>query len=113
MQLHLSRQARLTTLTCMATQIPHATRPSSNGNSPQQELFKTLVENMADPVFLIDLDTEQCVYVSPAIQALLGLNANELIGRRLTDFVHPDDRNKVVARSASRRRGKTPRTTVT
>jgi PAS domain S-box-containing protein len=97
----------------MATQIPHATRQSSNGNSPQQELFKTLVENMPDPVFLIDLDTEQCVYVSPAIQALLGLNANELIGRPLTDFVHPDDRNKVVARSASRRRGKTPRTTVT
>ena len=56
---------------------------------------------MTDPIFLIDLNTEECVYVSPAIQALLGLKADELVGRPLTDFVHPDDRAKVVARSAS------------
>jgi PAS domain S-box-containing protein len=97
----------------MATQIPHPTRQSSNGKPSQQELFRMLVENVADPIFLIDLVTEQCIYVSPAVQALLGLEAEELIGRPLTDFVHPDDRSKVVARSASRRRGKTPRNTVT
>ena len=94
--------------------MPHTTRRSSNGKSPtQQELFRTLVENMTDPIFLIDLNTEECIYVSPAIHALLGLDADELIGRPLTDFVHPDDRAKVVARSASRRRGRTPRNTVT
>ena len=97
----------------MAIQIPQTAHPTSNGKSPQQEFFQTLVENVAHPVFLIDLNTEQCIYVSPAIQALLGRDADELIGRPLTDFVHPDDRSKVVARSAARSRGKTPRTTVT
>ena len=98
----------------MATEITGPTRRSSNGRSPdQQELFRTLVENVTDPIFLIDLDNEECIYVSPAIQTLLGLDADALIGRPLTEFVHPDDRAKVVARSASRRRGRTPHNTVT
>jgi PAS domain S-box-containing protein len=96
----------------MAIQIPRAAHTSS-GESPQQEFFRTLVEHVADPIFLVDLDTEQCIYVSPAVRALLGRDADELIGRPLTEFVHPDDRSKVVARSAARSRGKTPRNTLT
>src|SRR5580700_10343604 len=30
-------------------------------------LFRTLVELSADTVFLIDLGTEECIYVSPAV----------------------------------------------
>ena len=91
---------------------------STNGASPEapareRDLFKTLVENVTDTIFLIDLDTEECLYVSPSVHALLGLEAGELIGRPLTDFVHADDRAKVVARSVSRRRGRGRRTTVT
>jgi PAS domain S-box-containing protein len=77
------------------------------------DLFKTLIENVTDTIFLIDLDSEECIYVSPSVHALLGLEAATLIGRPLTDFVHPDDRAKVVERSASRRQGVGRRTTVT
>src|SRR6266404_544861 len=72
----------------------------------RHDLFRTLVENVADAIFLIDLDSEECIYVSPSVRALLGRDAEELIGRPLTDFVHPDDKERVVARSASRRRGR-------
>jgi PAS domain S-box-containing protein len=79
----------------------------------RRDLFRTLVENVADTIFLIDLDNEECIYVSPSVLTLLGRDAEELIGRPLTDFVHPDDKERVVARSASRRRGTGSPTTVT
>jgi ribonuclease P protein subunit RPR2 len=79
----------------------------------RQDLFRTLVENVADAVFLIDLDSEECIYVSPSVRTLLGRDAEELIGRPLTDFVHPDDRERVVARSTSRRQGRGSATSVT
>jgi PAS domain S-box-containing protein len=94
-----------------------STSTQANGASVTQlvkrDLFKTLVENMTDTIFLIDLETEECIYVSPAVHALLGMDADALIGRPLTDFVHPDDKAKVVARSACRRRGRGLRTTLT
>lgn len=38
---------------------------ASKDNVPAHEaLFRTLVEHGADAVFLIDLDTEECIYVS-------------------------------------------------
>jgi PAS domain S-box-containing protein len=77
------------------------------------DLFRTLVENVANAIFLIDLDSEECIYVSPSVRTLLGRDAEELIGRPLTDFVHPDDKERVVAHSASRRRGRGSPTTVT
>ena len=95
-----------------------STSIAANGSSFEErlvepDLFKTLVENVTDTIFLIDLDSEECIYVSPSVSSLLGLEAGALIGRPLTDFVHPDDRAKVVARSASRRQGIGRRTTVT
>jgi len=77
------------------------------------ELFRTLIEHGTDTIFLIDLDTEHCLYVSPAVRALLGREPRELIGRPLTDFVHADDAGEVLARSARRRQGKGVRTTIT
>src|ERR1700751_3275749 len=79
----------------------------------QHELYRLLFDNVPDPIFLIDIATEECVHVSPSVQGLLGLEAETLIGRPLTDFVHPDDKAKVTARSASRRRGRGQRRTVT
>jgi PAS domain S-box-containing protein len=72
-----------------------------------------LVEHGTDAVFLIDLDTEECVYVSPSVRSLLGRAPEELIGRQLTDFVHPEDAAEVVARSARRREGRGVRASVT
>src|SRR5688500_18182443 len=75
--------------------------------------FRMLVEHGSETVFLIDLDTEECLYVSPAVRALLGRAPAEIIGRHLTDFVHPEDAPEVVARSARRREGRGVRASVT
>jgi PAS domain S-box-containing protein len=64
------------------------------------------VENSPDTIFLIDLETEECMYVSPAVHALLDYASDVMIGRPLTDFVHPDDAAEVIARSTSRREGR-------
>ncbi len=77
------------------------------------ELYRMLVEGCTDTVFLIDLETEECIYVSPAVRSLLGRSPEELIGRALTDFVHPDEVVEVLARSARRREGRGLRATVT
>jgi PAS domain S-box-containing protein len=82
-------------------------RPGDSG------LFRMLVENATDTIFLIDLANEECVYVSPAVRALLGRDPKTIIGRPLTDFVHADDAAEVLARSARRRQGKGVRTAVT
>jgi PAS domain S-box-containing protein len=67
--------------------------------------FRLLVEHGPDTVFLLDLESERCVYVSPAARQLLGRNPDELIGRRLTEFIHPDDATETLARSVRRREG--------
>ena len=81
--------------------------------SPAAGFFQTLVENSPDTIFLVDLETEECMYVSPAVRSLLGHQPEAMIGRPLTDFVHPDDASELLARSAVRREGRGVRTAVT
>ena len=91
---------------------PHPTAPGSRP-SPPSGFFQALVENSTDTIFLIDLETEECIYVSPAVHSLLGHGPDSIIGRPLTDFVHPDDAAEVVARSTLRRQGRGVPTAVT
>jgi ribonuclease P protein subunit RPR2 len=86
---------------------------SARGPSPTAGFFQALVENSPDTIFLVDLETEECIYVSPAVRWLLGREPEALIGRPLTDFVHPDDAGEVLARSAARREGRGVHTAVT
>jgi PAS domain S-box-containing protein len=80
---------------------------------PDGDLFQTLVENGTNTIFLIDLATEECLYVSPSVQDLLALDPQAMVGRPLVEFVHPDDAPQVLARSHRRRTSQGPRTTVT
>jgi PAS domain S-box-containing protein len=75
-------------------------------------LFRLLVEHGTDATFLLDLETEACIYVSPGVHPLLGHEPEDLIGRPLTDFVHPEDAFEVLARFR-RREGEGVRTRVT
>ncbi len=95
--------------------IDHGSRDASsaNGRPLGAHLFQALVENSTDTIFLIDLDTEECIYVSPAVRSLLGRDPATIIGLPLTQFVHPDDTAEVLARSARRRQGSGVRTAVT
>ena len=54
--------------------------------------YRLLAENTTDLIIYSDLDTTRR-YVSPAAKPLLGYDAEELVGTKPLDFVHPDDRD--------------------
>ncbi len=61
-----------------------------------EQKYRALVETLRDVVFTLD---EQGVitYISPAIEPLSGFAADEAIGRRFDEFIHPDDLAEVMA----------------
>lgn len=52
--------------------------------------FKALIENSADAITLLDAKG-MAVYDSPAAPGLLGYAKDELVGRNVFEFMHPDD----------------------
>jgi PAS domain S-box-containing protein len=78
----------------------------------EESLLRLAIEHGADAIFVLDLATEECVFVSPAVRSLLGREPRELAGRSLIEFVHPADAAEVLARSLLRRQGRGARTAV-
>jgi PAS domain S-box-containing protein len=71
--------------------------------------FRALIENSSDATFLTDA-TQSIVYASPAIERILGYGPDELVGRKIGDFQHPDDTpqtGEVYARLAAERGART------
>jgi two-component system, cell cycle sensor histidine kinase and response regulator CckA len=61
-----------------------------------EERFRALVENASDLVALVDAEGV-CEFQSPSSRATLGYQPDEMVGRRLFDFVHPDDLERSLA----------------
>jgi PAS domain S-box-containing protein len=80
--------------------------------SPDGEMLRLVFEHGADASLVIDLDTEECLFASPAIRSLLGREPRDLVGRRLTEFIPRQDIGEVIARSRRRREGRGVRTAV-
>jgi len=55
-----------------------------------ETLFRALIENSADAIIVINEQVE-FIYQSPAVERLTGFNFSDLAGKKLFDFVHPDD----------------------
>jgi two-component system NtrC family sensor kinase len=55
-----------------------------------EEHFRSLTENALDLISIIDLD-RRVRYQSPSSERALGYAPDELVGKRMFDFVHPDD----------------------
>lgn len=55
-----------------------------------QALYPKLIHLMLDTVFVVDKDN-QIVFVSDACESLLGYLPQDLIGTRITNYMHPDD----------------------
>jgi diguanylate cyclase (GGDEF)-like protein/PAS domain S-box-containing protein len=62
-----------------------------------EDRFRSLIENSSDATMVLG-QQGICTFVSPAITELLGLAPDQLIGRLATEFVHPDDRERVLDR---------------
>ncbi len=61
-----------------------------------EERFRSLVQNASDLITVVAPDTT-VLYQSPAIQRVLGFDADATVGARLIEVVHPDDRTRFVA----------------
>lgn len=55
-----------------------------------EERFRALVDKSSEIVKLVNLDGE-LRYASPAMERILGYPPEEIIGRNIFDFVHPED----------------------
>lgn len=59
-----------------------------------EEQFRMIAENATDNVAIID-ETGTIEYESPSVKTLFGYEADELLGKNVFEFVHPDDQGRV------------------
>ena len=71
------------------------TRTAAPANEAGDDICRTIVEESPLPLILLDSD-ESIVFASPSVPYELGWSRAELVGHRLVDFLHPDDRERAV-----------------
>ena len=73
-----------------------------------EQRFRSLVQHASDLITVIEADTT-IRYQSPAIVRILGYRSSAVVGQKLLDAVHPDDRDHIMAslRQLMARRGGT------
>jgi len=55
-----------------------------------EDKYRALVDNITEVIFTIN-DHGVITYISPAITPISGFSVDELLGRRIADYVHSDD----------------------
>jgi diguanylate cyclase (GGDEF)-like protein/PAS domain S-box-containing protein len=65
-----------------------------------EDRFRSLIQNSSDVTLVVDGEG-RLSYVSPVVIQLLGFEPSELVGRRATEIVHPDDHEYVRDRFAA------------
>ena len=73
-----------------ASWVSERVRRSEQGMRRSEERFRSLVQNAADGITLVDADGK-ITYDSPAIESMLGYGPQERMGTRALDYVEPDD----------------------
>jgi len=66
--------------------------------------YRRLVENVNEVIYALDAEGV-VTYISPAIESLAGYSVEEVVGKRFTAFIHPDDLPRAVERFAEVARG--------
>lgn len=60
-----------------------------------EERFRLMIENALDLITILDVDGTM-TYVSPSHKLIVGYEDDELIGKRVFDFIHPEDLSRVL-----------------
>ena len=69
---------------------PDSAPAGAEGMRETEAYFRSLVANARDVIHVINAD-RTTRYVTPSIKRLLDLDPDDLIGRSVTEFIHPDD----------------------
>lgn len=77
-------------------------REAQESLAQKERFFRSLIENAWDVMTVIKQDGT-IVYESPSIQRVLGWEPGELLGKNVSDLVHPDDLPSVMKAIASAR----------
>ena len=98
-----------TTFDVRAARVDHSVVVSWRDNSARVEAarrlteseqrYRLLAENASDMVVAAEVDGP-ITWVSPSAKAVLGYDADELIGTRPFDLIHPDDQARIAAEAA-------------
>lgn len=64
-----------------------------------QIAMRSLVESSPDIVLVLEPDST-VRYVNPAIRRVLGYESEDLTGHRLSEYLHPEDQDRVMERLA-------------
>ena len=59
-----------------------------------EEKYRDLVEKVSDVIYSIDTDG-RITYLNPAIEVLIGLPPEKIIGQQFAQFVHPEDLGRI------------------
>jgi diguanylate cyclase (GGDEF)-like protein/PAS domain S-box-containing protein len=72
-----------------------------------EQRFRQLAEHMREIFWLVDVDQDQVIYVSPAFEQVWGMTREQLYARREIWYenIHPEDRERVEAALARQRAG--------
>ncbi|HDS74112.1 MAG TPA: PAS domain S-box protein, partial [Firmicutes bacterium] len=73
-----------------------AERRATRALRDSEEQYRGLVESISDLVFSLN-EEAICTYVNPQITYLLGVSPNDVVGRTLARYIHPDDIETVTA----------------
>jgi PAS domain S-box-containing protein len=60
-----------------------------------EQRFRALVQTGSDIITIVDA-TGELRYVSPAVERVLGYREDDLLGRNILEFVHPDDQARAI-----------------
>ena len=76
------------------TQMRAANQRAQAALIDSEERFRQMAENIRDVFFLVDVDGERVLYVSPAYEEIWGRSSESLYSnpQSWTEAVHPDDR---------------------
>ena len=89
-------------LTSLSEALKRARKENEQRKEAEQEIraseeyFRDLIENAQDIITVLDADGT-IRFESPAIERVLGYTPDELIGKRVFDFMHPEDLKRILS----------------
>jgi PAS domain S-box-containing protein len=87
--------AALLGIPALVTQdAPHPGLPD-HSLKEREERFRVMIENSLDGVCILGSDMT-ILYESPSVEKIIGYGADEMVGRNIADFVHPEDMHNTV-----------------